>query len=165
MITVVNTTQRANSFSSEVAERISDILLSNGTALISEEIEDNGFAKEYMEGGVSIGESSKKVIFVIPSYYKNMPPIFLEWLNNLSSEQFEHFDNKPILIVSVQGGFSIDSLPETIARTTICQAIKFNGYLSNISPNWIGCTDEWFKADGSEEKFKEKILDFANNYE
>ena len=166
-VAVINTTQRKDSYSKTVSKIIVDELIRDGSIVYSSQIDIKEFADEYLKGYTDETfediKMASKVIFAIPSYYKNMPPIFLEWLDRFSSEDLKAFDNKPILIVSVQAGKSIDSLPETIARNTICQAIKYAGFMSNISPNWVGITEEYYKENA--DKFRDKILDFINNYE
>lgn len=165
-VAVINTTQRSDSYSKTVTKIIVDELIKDGVIVYNSQIEIEGFADNYLQGyrDETLFDiiKAEKIIFVIPSYYKNMPPIFLEWLDRFESKDLETFDQKPILLVSVQAGKSIDGLPETIARTTICQAIKYAGFMSNISPNWVGVTEEYYKENA--EKFIEKVFDFINNY-
>jgi NAD(P)H-dependent FMN reductase len=166
-IAVINTTQRKGSYSLSVSNSIVDVLLKDGIDANFNQIEVEGFSKQYLTGRFddtyNLVAQCSKIIFVVPSYYKNLPPMFMEWLCQLSKPQFEVLDMKPILIVSTQAGFSIDSLPETTARNTICQAIRFSGSLADFYSDWIGVTKE--KEDiESLSKLKDRVIEFSRNY-
>jgi len=85
---------------------------------------------QYLQGSPGLGVDwtlHDFYVFVISSYYNFPPPVFLNWLFQLSRQEVQDiFNGKKIFIVSVQGGQNLNELPVHNIRQLFQKIWDFN---------------------------------------